>query len=363
MNQILTKEIAYSKLQAFFDDKPMVLFGTGTSCAIDSRFGMAALKEHLFTEIPKQSLTETQKKEWDGVVTFLQFSNDFEKAMDAINDSELIQLITNKTAAFLIQIEQQYAIKILKGELEWPAIALFKRLVDGLPETDRKLHVATPNYDLLAEYAFEQANIPYLTGFIGGICRLLDWKQCERAVTYVEAVPKGRKIGKVTKFKKHIRLYKVQGSLNTFKLNDEIVENNAWINNVPAGVERMMPTGTSKVEWLYQNRELLGTFDNAVRDHSSFLFLGLEFNDSQLNKTLKTKLKNQKTPGLIIIRDSNESVEGFLNECDNLWLVCKHQDNNNESTRIYNKQYKEGLYLEDKAIWKIENFTREILGV
>jgi len=362
MNQRLTKKIAYSKLQAFFADKPMVLFGTGTSCAIDSRFGMAALKEHLFTEIPKQSLTDIQKKEWDGVVTFLQSSNDFEKAMDAINDSELIQLITNKTAAFLIQIEQQYAIKILKGEVEWPAIALFKRLVDRLPETDRKLHVATPNYDLLAEYAFEQGNIPYLTGFIGGICRQLDWTQCERAVTYIEMVSKGRRIEGVTKFKKHIRLYKVHGSLNTFKLNDEIVENNAWINTVPEQLERMMITpGTSKFERLHHNRaELLGAFDTAMKAHRSFLFLGYGFNDSQLsNGTLEAKLKNQKSPGLVITRDSNDRIEALLKECENLWLVCKHKEN--DSTRIYNKQYEDWLYL-DKEIWKIDHFTREILG-
>jgi len=316
MNQRLTKEIAYSKLQAFFNDKPMVFFGTEISCAVDERFDTLSNGDY--------------------------------------NDHERIQSMT--------QITAEYGLKFLKGEVKWPAIEIFKRLVKGLPETDRKLHVATPNYDLLAEYAFEPAKIPYLTGFIGGICRQLDWKQCERAVTYVEAVPKGNKIRKITKLKKHIRLYKVHGSLNTFKLNDDIVENNAWINNVPADVERMMLTkDTSKMEWLHQNRELLDTFYNAVRDHSSFLFLGFEFNDSQLNKTLKAKLKNQKTPGLIIIRDSNESVEGFLNECDNLWLVCKHQDNN--STKIYNKQYENWLYIENKEIWKIENFTREILGV
>lgn len=295
MNQILTKEIAYSKLQAFFNDKPMVLFGTKTFCAIDSNFGMAALKTHLFAEIPKSPLSDTQKKEWDKVVTFLQSSNDFEKAMGAINDPILIQLITDKTAAFLIQIEQKYAIGILKGEVQWATIELFSRLVNGLPETDRKLHVATPNYELLAEYAFEQANIPYLTGFIGGICRKLDWKQCERAVTYVETVPTGRKTTTVTRLKKHIRLYKVHGSLNTFKLNDEIVENNAWIKYVPDHVERIMITpGTSKFERLHQYRaELLGAFDSAIKEHRSFLFLGYGFNDSQLtNGTLEAKLKS-----------------------------------------------------------------------
>ena len=129
--QILTKEIAYSKLQAFFNDKPMVFFGTEISCAVDERFDITTLEDY--------------------------------------NNQERIQSMT--------QITAEYGVKFLKDEIKWPAIELFKRLVKGLPETDRKLHVATPNYDLLAEYAFEQAKIPYLTGFIGGICRRLDWKQ------------------------------------------------------------------------------------------------------------------------------------------------------------------------------------------
>jgi len=63
---------------------------------------------------------------------------------------------------------------------------------------------------------------------------------------------------------------------------------------------------------------------------------------------------------LIVTRDSNKRIERLLQECDNLWLVCKHQ--NNDNTRIYNKQYQGWLNLEDQEIWKIENFTREILG-
>ncbi|WP_169717699.1 hypothetical protein SPSIL_045390 [Sporomusa silvacetica DSM 10669] len=44
MSGELTKKVAYSELQAFFNQKPLVLFGTGTSCAVDGRFGMTALK-------------------------------------------------------------------------------------------------------------------------------------------------------------------------------------------------------------------------------------------------------------------------------------------------------------------------------
>ena len=57
----LTKEIAYKALQDFFTNKPFVLFATGTSCAVDLAFGMAALEDYLKNEIPKCGLTKQQK--------------------------------------------------------------------------------------------------------------------------------------------------------------------------------------------------------------------------------------------------------------------------------------------------------------
>jgi len=367
MTEILTREIAYKKLQGFFHEKLMVIFGTGTSCALDTKYGMLALKDHLFTKVPKLNLSDHQVKEWKTVKNALNSNNDFESAMDGVKDEKLLQLLTQTTADLLISLDQIYATALLMGDVSWPAIGLFKRLVDGLPETDRKLHVATPNYDLLAEYAFEQAGIPYITGFIGGVCRYIDWQQCEQAVTYVEYNPRGSKVNKIPKPRKHIRLYKVHGSLNTFKLESQTVENNAWMYQAPEkeNIKRMMiMPGTSKHEQLHQNRaDLLGPFDDAVKNHSAFLFIGFGFNDSQIvNDALKAKLKDKKCPGLIITRDSNKRIENWLNECNNLWLVCKHPDENNENTHIFNRQYTDWLHLEDNHIWKIGEFTKEILG-
>lgn len=367
MTKTLTRKIAYRKLQEFFQEKPMVLFGTGTSCALDTKFGMQALKDYLFTEVPKLTLSNHQVKEWKTVKNALNSNNDFESAMDTVKDEQLLQLLTQTTADLLISLDQNYATALLMGNVSWPAIGLFKRLVDGLSETDRKLHVATPNYDLLAEYAFEQAGIPYITGFIGGVCRHIDWQQCERTVTYVEYIPRRSKVYKTPKLRKHIRLYKVHGSLNTFKLGNRTVENNAWMYQAPVkeNIKRMMiMPGTSKHEQLHQNRtDLLGPFDDAVKNHSAFLFIGFGFNDSQIvNDALKAKLKDKKCPGLIITRNSNKRIENWLKECNNLWLVCKHQDENNENARVFNRQYTDWLHLEDNQIWKTDEFTKEILG-
>lgn len=367
MTKILTREIAYKKLQGFFHEKPMVLFGTGTSCALDTKFGMPALKDHLFAEVPKLTLSDHQVEEWKTVKNAPNSNNDFESAMDTVKDEQLLQLLTQTTADLLISLDQNYAIALLMGDVSWPAIGLFKRLVERLPETDRNLHVATPNYDLLAEYAFERACIPYITGFIGGVCRHVDWQLCEQALKYLEDTPKGGKIYGISKTRKHIRLYKVHGSLNTFKLGNLTVENNAWMYQAPEkeNIKRMMiMPGASKHEQLHQNRtDLLGPFDDAVKNHSAFLFIGFGFNDSQIvNDALKTKLKDKKCPGLIITRDSNKRIENWLKECNNLWLVCKHQDENNENARVFNRQYTNWLHLEDNQIWKTDKFTKEILG-
>jgi hypothetical protein len=47
MKEVLTIEIAYKQLQKLFDRRPLIIFGTGTSCAIDTGFGMNALRMHL----------------------------------------------------------------------------------------------------------------------------------------------------------------------------------------------------------------------------------------------------------------------------------------------------------------------------
>lgn len=364
---LMTKEIAYKALQDFFSNnsRPFVLFGTGTSCALDVRFGMDMLKECLLVEIPKKELNSDQLVQWDSVVKALACNNNLESAMNCVHDDSLTHFIVQCTGEFVASLDKEYSARVLSGTANWPPIQLFKRLVKGLPETDRALHVATPNYDLLAEYAFEQAAIPYTTGYVGGVCRNLNWNQAEFCWKYYEEIPKGKKVKKSLKSRKHARLYKVHGSLNTFKINNRPVENNSWIYEAPFGIERMMVTpGTSKYEKLHDNRyEQLHEYDKAVINHDAFLFIGFGFNDNQLcTASIKQKLIDQKCQGLIITRDTNDRIAELAGQCDNLWLVCKHGGNGNDGTRIFNARYDDWLYLDDKKLWDTKEFTEEILG-
>lgn len=361
---VLTKEIAYGALQDFFAKKPLVLFGTGTSCAIDKDFGMEPLFKKLSEEIPKRISERTILSEWKSVEENFLSTYDFESAMNAIKHDSLLDLIVQETFKHVKDVDQKACIGIFKEDKKWSAISLLKKIVDNLPPNDPVLHVATPNYDMVAEYAFSVASIPYITGFWGGIVKKIDWAQASRTITFPEKISEHGKQQLTTRKKNHIRLYKVHGSLNTFLMHDKIVECDIWKDNMPDFVKPMIITpGESKHQKIHNFRSvLLKEFDDAVNNHNAFLFLGFGFNDTQLiNDKIKPKLKAQ-VPALIITRDLNKNIEELLKVSENCWIVCKQIDTANNYTRIYNSKFDDWLYIDDQQLWNFEIFTTVILG-
>jgi hypothetical protein len=362
---LLTKDIAYKAIQDFFieNPKPMVIFGTGTSCALDPVFGMPALRDKLVAEFQTVSFNRRMKEEWDSVVAALNAGQDLENAMNLVSDSGLLDQIVTITADFIIESNRRHAYPILSGDAEWPADAIFRSLVSGLPETNRCLHVATTNYDMLAECSFSRWKIPYLTGFRGGICRWFDPERAERTVVYMADSPARNKLQRKKKLEKHIRLYKVHGSINTFELKDSLVENDEWISYVPPGVKRRMITpGMEKNIKIHERRrELIGGFDQAVFQHNAFLFLGFGFNDDPIvNDTLRQKCTAQGAPGLIITKDRNLRIDQLLAGSERLWLVCKNPEG--AGALITNSQYNANVIIPDRELWKFKIFATEFFG-
>lgn len=359
----LTKEVAYKEIAEFFSvEKPFVLFGTGTSCALDLSFGMPALEKHLRTELVSR-MTEEQEQQWQQVVEALDAqTHDFESAMDFIKDDDLTNRIVELTADLVAYHDASYAYQIMSGAQDWPAGSLLKKLVETLPQTDKQLHVATPNYDLLAEYSFVRHKIPYITGFYGGYCRLFDWSEARKTVQSIQkSLGRTRQPPRIVECN-HIRLHKPHGSLNTFEVNAQLVECDGWILNKPEAVTRAMITpGTAKYQRLHNDRAQLAEYDKAVANHTSFLFLGFGFNDSQLvNNAFLQKLEQDQCPALVITRDSNPRIEDWLNKCPNMWILCKQADS--ENTRIYNSKFENWLHIDDKELWRFDAFTNEFLG-
>ncbi|HAU26901.1 MAG TPA: hypothetical protein DCW49_05885 [Alteromonas australica] len=250
----------------------------------------------------------------------------------------------------------------MSGSGDWPAGSLLKKLVEALPQADKQLHVATPNYDLLAEYAFVRHKIPYITGFHGGFLRRYDWAEAKKSVQSIQkGLGKTRPPLRIVECK-HIRLHKPHGSLNTFEWEAQLIECNSWILSKPDGVVRAMITpGTAKYQRLHKDRAQLAEYDTAVGNHTSFLFLGFGFNDSQLvNNAFRQKLEQDQCRALVITRDSNPRIEEWLGKCPNMWLICKQADS--DKSRIYNSKFENWLHIDDKELWRFDAFTNEFLG-
>jgi hypothetical protein len=361
---LLTEEIAIEALRNFFREKPFLFFGSGMSCALDPCFGMGELKNTLVGEIRAHSLPKDQRDEWAEVQFALNSGSDLESALNSVSNQDLLKTITDITGKFIAKIDREYAYLIAKGNSEWPATRFLKRLVDTLPEGDRILHALTPNYDMLFEYSCDYVGIPYTNGFSGGITRQIDWNAVDCSLRSRERISHGRKFTAVCKHKKHVRLYKVHGSLNYFLHRNLVIENNAWMWDPPDFAQRVMITpGLSKYEKLQRYRqELLKSADTAIERANHFLFIGYGFNDNHLEEYIKRKLLAQGCHGIIITRDSNPRIESLLKEAPNLWLVCKSGASDPEGTRIFNKQYPDWLVLPGEGFWGIEEFTKRIIG-
>jgi hypothetical protein len=359
---VLTEEILIDKLHDFFREKPFVFFGTGMSCALDNSFGMTALKNELVSELPKRKLTTEQEKEWQSVVSSLSTGKDLENALNAVTEQELLKMITTTTARFIAKLDKDYAYKIADGKRQWPAISFLKRIYDTLSESDSVLHILTPNYDMLFEYACDFAGLIYTDGFWGGVEKDRDWKSIERTMCEPQRNSYGTRFKALYKTKRHICLYKVHGSLNYFLHHHRVIRNDTWTWEPPEYTERIMITpGLSKYQRLQEYRkELLQSADIAIEKASRFLFIGYGFNDIHLETYIRHKLIEQSCHGLIVTRDSNERMISLASEADNLWIVCKMEDDS--GTRVYNKYYSDSFLLKGKNIWDIKEFETYTFG-
>jgi len=369
----LTIDTAYKELQQMLNEKVLLVVGTGASMAVDIRFGMGALSEELLKKIPCQIESDDKSKiQWQKVADKLQKGIDLESALKETNDKFLIKKIVQVSGDFVAELDKMYKLEILDNKIEVPIGTFIRKLFKGLREYAPVLDIITPNYDLLIEHCCDQYKIPYITGFYGGIKKHENWEDSKNQMLCIKP---GRKRGKgkispITKTKQHIRLHKVHGSLNWFYNGSDKFEDNSltyhnFSNNT--SIERFIITpGDSK----YQ-KAFLKAFDSfananeAVKGEGAFVFVGYGFNDDHIQNKIVTEILDEEKPGMIITKGLSENAEKLLARSENLWAVYHISKNYNQvsedETLIYNKEFDKPLTIKNKSLWRIEEFSREIL--
>lgn len=361
---LLKKEKIYKAFQNILSEKVMLVIGTGTSMALDPDFGMRKLKEELLEKIPYRiSSSPNAKNQWDTVKQRLNDGFMLESAMNAITEELLHKSIINITGHLIAKLDQKFKIEISKNRVVLPIKTFLKKLVIGLPESNPVLNIVTPNYDMLLEHCCDKLKIPFCTGFVGGIRKHYDWKNSLKLMQFTKDVTVKSKIRKVVRTKRYVRLHKVHGSLNWFKGDDGIFEDNTMAYEIENEYDRMIiPPGNSKFEKvLLDSRDFLQNADEAINNEKAYIIIGYGFNDIHIEKELKTSLINNEKPGIIITKELSKGAKDIISKSKNLWAVSQDK-NNPKNTSILHKSYSAPEIFDNSDIWKIDNFSKEILG-
>jgi hypothetical protein len=367
----LTIDTAYKELQQILNEKILLVVGTGASMAVDIRFGMGALSEELLKKIPNQIKSDNNsEKQWQQVADKLQKGIDLESALKETNNKFLIKKIVQVSGDFVAELDKTYKLEILDNKIEVPIGNFIQKLFNGLSKPDSVLDIITPNYDLLIEHCCDQYKIPYINGFYGGIKKHENWEESKNQMLCVKPVQKRGKISAKIRTKKHIRLHKVHGSLNWFYNGSDKFEDNSltyysFSNNT--SMERFIITpGDSKYQKAFLNAfDSFAYANEAVKGEGAFVFVGYGFNDDHIQNKIVSEILDEKKPGIIITKGLPENAEKLLTHSEKLWAVyhiSKNYDQVSEDeTLIYNKGFDKPLHIKNKSLWKIQEFSREIL--
>lgn len=352
------------EIQEFFSSSaPHIIFGTGTSCAVDVGFGMGALQGALEKGISECALSKKSVSQWCNVLAKLKEGTDLENSLNAAESDELQNQILRIACESVVRMDQKYALDICLGRRVWPAMAIVQKVFEGLSSTDRyTLEVITTNYDLLFEYACAANKILCVDGYCGGVVRHKDWGATLQSLRHkVSKVVRKKKVDEF-ELRKHIQLYKVHGSLNWFMIDEDVVENDVWIGRCDIGVDRVMITpGLAKYKKMQDFRkELQSDTDAAVSRARKFLFLGYGMNDAHVERYIIKRVKEESLPTLVVTREWNRRIDDFARKNSCVTVVCGLA-NPAEGTRVFSPRYSDWYEIPGKCLWDFSEFAKQMM--
>lgn len=343
----------------------LLFFGTGSSCALDARFGMPALQEHLSAELVSDAA-------WSRVETALNDGKTLEQAMDGVGvglNSAAKARFRKVIGDFVAGVDARWREKVLMGEAVWVGTKLLKALAGRLPPTNPRLSVETSNYDMLIEYACANLGIRWTTGFVGGVLRSWSWDAAQDSLLQSGVSRDGSRNATFVSQVPRVELFKIHGAINRFTHGGRQVECDLWASQAPSGVERdvAVPGDLKYEQFAVNNVDTVGRARRAEDDAQAFAMIGYGFNDAHLHRRILERVQGQGRPLVVMTLDLAESVVADLRKGDApVWvLVAPRRDsggNDLSHTLVYRPGVAAPVLLENERLWSCDAFSETILG-
>ncbi|WOH80355.1 SIR2 family protein [Bradyrhizobium sp. BEA-2-5] len=268
-------------------------------------------------------------------------------ALQAVRPSERqTTFIAGLTREFLLPSDLAVLASVLADRDALPLTRLYRHLFDS---THTTLHVVTPNYDRLAEYAADAADVSTFTGFNYG------YLQTRARDANTRVTVNGRQ-------SRTVAVWKVHGSLDWFQhaANQIVGVRSALI--VPAKYTPLMITpGIDKYRLTHGEpfRTILSCSDKALDNARSYFCVGYGFNDEHVQTKLVERCDRDSVPLVVVTKELTPSAKAFLTggRCRRYLAV----EEGPAGARAYMHHAPTGFDL-DKPIWRLEHFLDHIIG-
>lgn len=311
------KDQIYKLIQEYLKDPPVVIWGSGAT--VD--FGLPSM----------QNLNDALKSQ------FPSFNKDNNNLEDELGEDKYKDNFP-RMKTLIYETVKERDLKVLVDILNNPSkYEGIKKMVEKFLEPYPHIfNIITTNYDRVLEYVLAFYNINYIDGFSGRLLSVFNEElfhvECEKAV----------------------RLIKVHGSLNWFKVNDEIRYFDISQSYEPV----IIPPGKRKYEMAYDEpyRDLIRFSDDLIKQAKSLLIVGFGFNDAHLTPKIKECMK-KNIPVVVIAKNITQTTAELLSVAG-CFLAIEESRGDNESKLTYKNRWdrQQTIITTADSLWQLNKF-------
>lgn len=308
---------------------------------------MPELKAHLLAVACPSTAKPADVTKWHEFQSNLA-TTDLETALDAVRMSEsLTTLIVESTWDYLAPFDYKVFEKAIVDHDLFPLTKLFLHLFDS---TRNDIHVVTPNYDRIPEYAADAGKLAHYTGFNYGHIR-------SRTINGKPRIHVGNSTVRT------VNVWKVHGSFDWFRDGDGIVIGLPVSTSRPSGVFPVIITpGIEKYRLTHDEpfHSIKSEADKALQNADGYLCIGYGFNDTHLQATLVERCREKDVPLVLLTKIISATAKTFLKsgKCGKYLAV----EESPSGCRIYSAEFPAGREIAGSPTWQLGEFLKLVIS-
>lgn len=337
-------ESAYKSVQDCFALAPVIVLGSGHSCA----FGipsMTQLAAYIRSEVPRE-ISPDDNQTWKILEGKLQHLT-LEAALQEVQLSQrLTDLIIQKTWDYIFPADRQVLEHIIQNSDYLPLSRLYRHFFNS---THQRIKLVTTNYDCLAEYAADAAGCAWATGFAYGYIG-------NRYGNHSLTISKGSMPFRM------VDVWKVHGSLNWYRDPDGATYYLPSVTTPPTNYSSVIVTpGIDKYRRTHEEpfRSIIASADSAIDGGKSFLCIGYGFNDEHIQPKLLEKCKREEKAVVILAMELTAAAKDVLLDGRCRRFVAFEQSE--DGTRMFAPEHLAGVDLPGINLWSLGDLLNRVL--